>query len=107
MTQSPSSSFSPGMLPHRGTLILVLGILSLVICGFLGPAAWIMGKGDLAKIDQGMMDPTGRGITLAGMILGIIATILLALGLIFAVLWIIFVIIIGMGAAAAGAAGGG
>src|SRR5690242_11171194 len=32
--------------PHRGTLILVLGILSIVTCGFLGPIAWIMGSND-------------------------------------------------------------
>ena len=67
------------MLPHRGTTVLVMGILSLVICAPLGIAAWIMGKGDLAKIDAGLMDPSGRGTTQAGMVLGIIGTVLLAL----------------------------
>ena len=65
------------MLPHRGNTILVLGILGLIVCGPLGIAAWVMGKGDLARIDAGLMDPTGRGTTQAGMVLGIIGTVLI------------------------------
>ena len=65
------------MLPNRGNTILVLGILGLIVCGPLGIAAWVMGKGDLAKIDAGLMDPTGRGTTQAGMVLGIIGTVLI------------------------------
>ena len=66
-----------GLEPHRGTLILVLGILSLVLCGFFtGIPAWIMGKGDSAKIKDGMMDPEGAGMTKAGMICGMINCIL-------------------------------
>jgi hypothetical protein len=78
-----------GVAPHRGTLILVLGILSLVICAILGPFAWVMGKGDLARIDAGQMDPMGRGTTQAGMICGIIGTVFLILG----VLWFMFVML--------------
>jgi hypothetical protein len=70
------------MKPHRGTLILVLGILGLVICGPLGIAAWIMGNGDLKQIDAGAMDSSGRSLTNAGRICGIIATILLVLGVV-------------------------
>ena len=66
-----------GLEPHRGTLILVLGILSLVLCGFFpGIPAWIMGKGDLEKIHGGMMDPEGVGTSNAGMICGMINCIL-------------------------------
>lgn len=75
------------MKPHRGTLVLVLGILGLVICGFLGIPAWIMGKNDLAAMDAGQMDPSGRSLTNAGRICGIIATILLALMLVVGVLF--------------------
>ncbi len=67
------------MKPHRGTLILVFGILSLVICGPLGIVAWIMGNGDLKQMDAGTMDPSGRSVTNAGRICGMIGTILLAL----------------------------
>lgn len=68
------------MKPHRGTLILVLGILGLVICQPIGIAVWVMGSGDLKQIDAGQMDPSGRGLTSAGRICGIVATILLILG---------------------------
>jgi hypothetical protein len=68
------------MQPHRGTLILVLGILSLVVCGPLGIVAWLLGSSDLKAIESGRMDPSGRDLTQAGRICGIIATCLLALG---------------------------
>jgi hypothetical protein len=69
------------MKPHRGVLILVLGILGFVACGiFTAVPAWIMGAGDLKQIDAGTMDPAGRGLTTAGKILGMIVTILYILG---------------------------
>jgi hypothetical protein len=82
------------MKPHRGTLILVLGILGMVVCGPLAIAAWVMGSGDLKEMDAGTMDPGGRGTTQAGKICGIIGTILLIVGL------IIFGIIFAFGLAA-------
>ncbi|VAX39569.1 hypothetical protein MNBD_PLANCTO03-53, partial [hydrothermal vent metagenome] len=88
--------------PHRGTLILVLGILSIVIsCLPFGIFAWIMGKGDLNKIETGQMDPEGKGLTKAGMICGIIGTIFFAISLLY---WV-FIIVVAAGAVAAGAAG--
>src|SRR5437879_4667466 len=62
--------------PHHGTLILILGILSIVLCGFLGPVAWIMGSNDLKEIRAGRMDPEGEGTTNGGRICGIIGTFL-------------------------------
>jgi hypothetical protein len=67
--------------PHRGVLILVFGILGLVLCFPFGIAAWIMGNGDLNKMRSGTMDPEGEGMTQAGRICGIVATILNLLGL--------------------------
>jgi len=62
---------------HRGTLILVLGILSLVGCTFFtGIPAWIMAKGDLAKMKGDQMDSDGKVFTKAGMICGMISCIL-------------------------------
>lgn len=87
---------SGGTQPARGTTVLVLGILSLIICALLGPFAWLMGKGDLEKMDQGAMDPSERDLTKAGMICGMISTILLALGLV----WILFVGLAAFGSAA-------
>jgi hypothetical protein len=70
--------------PHRGTMILVFGILSIVLgcpIGFVfGPMAWVMGKNDLAEIRSGRMDPEGEGSTNSGRICGIIGTILSVLG---------------------------
>jgi len=65
------------MKPHRGTLILVLGILGLVLtCIPISIAAWVMGSGDLKEMDAGAMDPSGRSVTVAGKVCGIIGTIL-------------------------------
>lgn len=106
--QQPGYAVPPqgpgGMLkPHRGTVILVLGILGIVVCGICGIVAWVMGNADLREIDAGLMDPAGRGTTQAGKILGMISVGLMALGI---VLWLIMMVI-GLGAAAAGAAGNG
>ena len=79
------------MKPHRGSLVLVFGILSLVVCPFFGIAAWSMGNGDLQEMDNGYMDPTGRDLTNAGRICGMVGTALLA----FQVL-IVLVAVLGM-----------
>lgn len=81
------------MKPHRGTLVLVLGILSLVICQPLGIASWIMGSNDLKEMDAGGMDPSGRSLTQAGKICGMIAVILLALGVLLGLLLLAFGVI--------------
>src|SRR5262249_41735325 len=68
--------------PHRGGLVLTFGILSLVlgVIGlFFGIAAWVMGGGDLKRIDRGEMDAEGRGTTQARWICGIIRTCLQSL----------------------------
>src|SRR5262245_23892701 len=71
------------MQPHRGTMILVFGILGLVgVCWPLGIVAWVMGNGDLKQIDAGQMDPAGRSLTNAGRICGMIATILMLIGIV-------------------------
>jgi len=70
------------MKPHRGTLILVLGILGLVVCGPVGIAAWVMGANDLKEMEAGTMDPSGRGTTQAGKICGMIACILMIIGVV-------------------------
>jgi len=76
--QSPIETVEVGpvqqqLRPHRGTLILVLGILGLVCCLICGIIAWILGSTDLKEMDAGRMDPAGRGLTQAGKICGIIS----------------------------------
>lgn len=75
--------------PHRGGTILTFGILGLLCCGFLGIAAWVMGASDLAEMRRGVMDSSGRSMTKAGMILGIVATALMALSFVLQMLAVI------------------
>ncbi len=59
----------------RGGRILTLGILSIVLLGFvLGIPAWVMGKRDLKKIRAGTIDRKEKGLTQSGMVLGIVGT---------------------------------
>jgi len=74
----------------QGTTILVLGILSLVICSILGPIAWSKGNRALREIDGDRTRVyTNRGQISAGRICGMIATILLAVGV---AVWIVVII---------------
>ena len=84
-----------GMHPHRAGMVLTFGIISIVSSGLgvvgcccclfavlpvagigFGIPAWMMGKADLEKMSQGLMDPTGHSNTKAGMTTGMIGTIL-------------------------------
>ncbi len=85
--------------PHRGTLVLVLGILGIVCCFICGIVAWVLGNTDLREMDAGRMDPEGRGLTQAGKICGIIGIVLAILGLLYSILMFV---IIGTGAASGG-----
>ena len=75
------------LVPHRGGVILALGILSIVasvlcsvFCSLVGPLvaaglglpAVLLGHADLRQITSGSMDPDGEGQTRIGMILGYI-----------------------------------
>lgn len=71
---------SNGSGSYNPTLILVLGILSIVVCGPLGIAAWIMGNNALRELDQGFGDPNSRGLIVAGRVLGIIGVVLTIVG---------------------------
>ncbi len=89
---TPQASFQPPLPRGNGVLILIFGIIGLVSCMPLGIAAWLMGNNDLQKMRQGFLSRDEEGITQAGRILGIIATIIFILiagvviiGLLFAV----------------------
>jgi heme/copper-type cytochrome/quinol oxidase subunit 2 len=89
------------MKPHRGAVILVLGILGLIVCAPLGIAAWVMGSGDMKEMDAGTMDPSGRGNTEAGKICGMIGTILMIVSIIIVfIVGILFLALVVFGAAA-------
>jgi hypothetical protein len=70
-----------------GTTVLVLGILSLVICGLLGPIAWVKGNTAKREMDaQPGVQWSNRGSVTAGRICGMIASILLIIGVVVFVL---------------------
>ena len=82
----PMYSMPSYIYPPRGSSILTIGILSLVLCTFMGPIAWSMGNTELARIDSGQVDPVSRSNASAGRICGMIATIFLILGILLFVL---------------------
>jgi phage FluMu protein Com len=71
---------------HRGVLILVLGLVTLLfaclcplVCWLLGTVTLNMANTDLARMENRTMDRSGQGMTTAGKICGMIGV---ALGLI-------------------------
>lgn len=77
---SPSPYGAPQPGSSNGTLILVLGILSIVCLPILGPVAWILGNNALKS---GYVDPSQLGQINAGRICGMIGSVLIVLGLIY------------------------
>ncbi len=74
-----------GLKPHRGTMLLIFGILGIICCIIFGILAWVMGSADLKEMEAGRMDPSGEGMTKAGKILGMVSCALAVLGLL---IWI-------------------
>lgn len=103
---NPSTMPGQYMKPHRATMVFVLGLLGLLICFICGIVAWVMGSKDLKEIDAGRMDPSGRGLTQAGWILGIIGTVLGSIGACIGIGYLVLFLTV-MGAAAAGQPGAG
>jgi len=102
--QQPYSPVSQPPIPPRSasysstkTIVsLVLGILSLVCCGFFaGIPAIILGKSELKAIDAGQVHESNRMMAKVGMILGIVGTILYLLGLLIYALLIVLALTTG------------
>ena len=73
----------------NGTTVLVLGILSLVVCGILGPFAWVMGNHARREMDaQPGVNWSNRGTINAGRICGIVGTCFLIAAALWLLLWI-------------------
>jgi hypothetical protein len=83
-SNEPGGYLPPATQPGASTnaiVALVLGILSLICCGCIaGIAGIIVGKGELAAINEGRSPEAGRGMAQIGMILSIIGTVLSVLG---------------------------
>jgi hypothetical protein len=65
------------MAPHRGGLILALGLIGFFVsCPIVSLMAWVMGSHDLNEMRAGRMDRRGEGMTQAGQVLGLILSLL-------------------------------
>lgn len=72
--------------PHRGGLILTFAILGILCCMPFCIAAWVMGAADMKEMRAGRIDRSGQSMTQAGMVIGIVGTVLGALGIIIQVI---------------------
>ncbi len=90
---------NPSGAQSKATMILVFGILSIACCNILGPVAWMMGRSEVRAIEAGQLPAANLGTAKAGMICGIVGTILLGLGLVWFVFFGGMAIIQGMAAA--------
>jgi len=77
----------------KATTSLVLGILGVVVCGFIAPFAWRMGKRTVAEIDASQGQLGGRGSAQAGYVLGLIGTVLLGIGLLVFVVYLVVLVV--------------
>ncbi len=92
---NPASPVSP-VNPVAGTedrsgLVFALGLLGLVMLPPLGPIAWYLGSGDLKRMQRGEISNGGYGLTQAGMVMGIVSTVMLLIGFAIFALWIVLV----------------
>lgn len=91
---TPGTPAAPGQNNSKAIIALVLGILSLVCCGlFAGIPAIFVARSELKSIDEGLSPETNRTLAKVSLILGIIGTVLSALGiLIYAAIFIIAIV---------------
>jgi len=75
--------------PHRGGLLVFLGLLGFAFIGIcppfspiLGLITWVMASRDLAEMRAGLMDKSGEQLTQAGWVLGLVLSLL----------WLIFLV---------------
>jgi hypothetical protein len=95
-TGYPTPGYGPPPPNHpQATTVMVLGILSLAVCGVLGIPAWIMGNRVVREIDASRGTVGGRGSAQAGRICGILATVLLGLGVGLVVVLFLFFAVLG------------
>jgi hypothetical protein len=82
---------SSGSASTNAIIALVAGILSYVFCPFiLGIVAWVMGKGELGKIDRGESAEAGRMLAKIGMWLGIINVVL---SILFGLVYVLIIVL--------------
>jgi uncharacterized membrane protein YjgN (DUF898 family) len=77
----------------QATLVLILGIVGIVVCGLVAPFAWVMGNRVVKEIDASNGQLGGRSQAQAGRICGIVGTGLIALALLTVVVAIVILLV--------------
>jgi hypothetical protein len=95
----PTANFSggtpDGSASTNAIIALVAGIVGWLGCyGIAGVVAWIMGRGEIKKIDRGEAPEAGRTFAKIGMWLGIANVIVSILAIIGFVLYILFIAVL-------------
>ena len=88
--QQPPYGGQPAPTHGSATTALVLGILSLVVCGFLGIPAYIVGKRAEREVKMSQGTLSGEGLAKAGWIMGLIAMILMVIAVLLIILLFAF-----------------
>ncbi len=71
--QYGAPAYGPMVPDHPQSMtVLILGIVSVAVCGVVGPFAWVMGSRVLREIDASNGQLGGRSQTQAGRIMGIV-----------------------------------
>ncbi len=94
---TPEAPMAPPPGPAgKAIAALILGILSLICCGFFtGIPAIIIGKQEMNAIKEGLSKKEGFTLAQVGFILGIVGTALSCLGALIYIVLIIFGISVG------------
>lgn len=85
--------------PHRGALILVLGLLGFFLAGcplagwILGGLAMKMGAKDVYEMAFGRMDRSGQGMTQVGKIFGMVTVVLSSISGIFLFVRVVMLVV--------------
>lgn len=90
----------PHQWPEQSNAVtaLVVSLIGLLVCsGLLCPIGWYIGGEEVKAIDAGRRDPSNRGMAQAGRIIGIVGSVLLALGIL---LFVILIVVTGLSASA-------
>jgi uncharacterized membrane protein YjgN (DUF898 family) len=87
----PAPSYAP---EHpQAVTVLILGIVSVAVCGFVAPFAWVMGNRVVREIDASNGQLGGHSQAQVGRIIGIVYTCILGAVLVIGVIALVFVLI--------------
>ena len=89
---APSYGFAPPDHPQAVT-VLILGIVSVAVCGFVAPFAWVMGNRVVQEIDASNGQLGGRSQAQVGRIIGMVYTLVMGAALVIAGLALVVVLI--------------